>query len=244
MKKNGESVNIPRTAHKKDISRVLRLCVIYLLVVSLIVVPVTFSKYVSTVEGNYTGAGFAKINYNIDYTAQGYSLQLNDDTSNEFYYKKVYICLSEFTIDNAGSDVSYDYSISLSLINADNDTPLEYSSFLCPFSKASAQAPSKPAQLVSINSDTNETETSPINANCPLQFAENSAYYYLSGSRYNASVSSEGALNLNGRFEIDGGNNSHTYSLLIFIDLTRLEHLAGFEMENFEIAYTITCTQI
>ena len=110
MKKNGESVNIPRTAHKKDISRVLRLCVIYLLVVSLIVVPVTFSKYVSTVEGNYTGAVFASMDCKLDYDNIIYRFNASGNAQ-----MGIYAFVATFHLTNENSDVSFNYSLSLKL---------------------------------------------------------------------------------------------------------------------------------
>ncbi len=243
MEKNKESVNTPRTAHKKDISRVLRLCVIYLLVVSLIVVPVTFSKYVSTVEGHYTGAEFAGIDYNINYISQGYSLTLEDNnSSHEFYYKKVYICASEFSIDNAQSDVSYDYKLSLSLVNSEDQSTLNYASLLCPFTKEAGAAPSKSAQIITVEDNT--TIVTPLVANYSLNFTENSVYYYLNEERHETKLSDSGTLDLVGRFNV-GDTEPHTYSILVFIDLTKLgKLLPDFKMENYEISYTITCSQI
>lgn len=221
-----------------DVAHILRLCAIYLLVVSLIVVPVTFSKYVSTTNGVGENE-IAGIEYNVYYEAKGYSFDLNDYNNS---YKQVYIIALDFTIDNGTSDVSYDYELNLTLDSPDENAELRYTSFNCPFTKEEGKTPTKVASLVNIEGD-NSTKLYPIGADYTLTFAEGYAYYYDEAARM-AIAYTDGILGIEGRFNVTEATVSHKYSVLVFVDLTSLESIASFEMEDFEILYDVTCTQI
>ncbi len=244
---------------------------IYLLVIGIVLVPVTLSRYVSIGSGGAAGA-IADIKYTVGATPYSYgNLTIGEDDNGA--HNKVYAIVCDVSISNEGTGVSYTYTLNLraSFAMDDDDgkhaaydnvlNTYKYSSTANTYTQLAYPNESGATFLTITNKDgttSGEAITSAFNiatitSNAITSATAGKIYYACdkgdgNGYVWQETTSSDASvetLTVTGEFPVytEGSATTHNYKIIQFIDLTDITISSIYPIVDTAIFYEVTCEQ-
>ena len=229
---------------QKRTLRILNVLTALLLILAVVIVPISFSRYSSTVACE-SSTNIAGIGVDIDY-----NYEMIGKNGMSVVKGKTHIIIKEFTITN-NSDVSLQYNLSIKLASSssydyNNTGALSYSTFV------SSTANSSDLYIVN-SSNTGFTQlndrTNPFSNVVPGKTINTSSCYYAfstdgtnwtwyqetptNGKQIDFTSIDQSKKTLN-----YGSNTIHHYKVVVFVKSN------GTELENSNILYNVTSTQV
>lgn len=238
----------PRKERKRRSLPHLLVC--YLAVISLLLTPITLSKYLATANGS-SDSRIAGIGSNIYYVEEQVSVEITSDQNFVFGF------VQEFVVSNEG-DVTFDYVIDMKLSqqsdSASYDSPVTptYTTFslatvpstLYGVSNNAAAATS--IATLTDNQISNITAGSMYIATSTTGLANSYTWQTLSVGNEATTFNTSNLTNWSSSLSFPATADDyslHYFKVITFVDLRSQTISDTFTIENTQILYSMTCTQ-